>query len=146
MECLCKAFYRWQITLQLFRTRIIQHHNLAIVLIKLVIVHIHRKHLLNPDLSKQAQEVTFSRKCTNEDLSPIYFNNISVTQTTVQKRMWLYLDKNLSYDTHEKEKLSKVYKWIGLFGILSKNFTIYKAFIRLCLDYGDKPHNGALSR
>ena len=33
----------------------------------------------NPDPSKQAQEVIFSRKCTKEDHPPIYINNIPVT-------------------------------------------------------------------
>ena len=30
----------------------------------------------SPDLSKRAQEVIFSRKCTKEDHLPIYFNNL----------------------------------------------------------------------
>ena len=33
----------------------------------------------NPDPSKQAQEVIFSRKCTKEDHPPIYFNATPVT-------------------------------------------------------------------
>ena len=68
----------------------------------------------NPDHSKQAQEVTFSRKCTKEDHPPIYFNDIPVTQNTVRKHIGLYLDEKLNYNTHIKEKLSKVYKGIGL--------------------------------
>ena len=105
----------------------------------------------NPDPSKQAQEVIFSRKCTKEDHPPIYFNDIPVTQTTVQKHIGLYLDEKLNYNTHIKEKLSKVYKGIGLlrnfFNKLSRQalVTIYKAFIRPHLDYGDivydKPNN-----
>ena len=39
----------------------------------------------SPDPSKQAQEVIFSRKRTKEDHPAIYFNDIPVTQTTVQK-------------------------------------------------------------
>ena len=68
----------------------------------------------NPDPSKQAQEVIFSRKCTKEDHPPIYFNDIPVTQTTVQKHIGLYLDEKLNYNTHIKEKFNKVYKDIGL--------------------------------
>ena len=49
----------------------------------------------NPDLSKQAHEMIFSRKCFKEDHPPIYVNNIPVTQTTVQKHIRLYLDENL---------------------------------------------------
>ena len=73
----------------------------------------------NPDPSKQAQEVIFSRKCTKEDHPPIYFNDIPVTQTTVQKHIGLCLDEKLNYNTHIKEKLSKVYKGIGLLRNLS---------------------------
>ena len=98
----------------------------------------------NPDPSKQAQEVIFSRKCTIEDHSPIYFNDIPVTQTTVQKHIGMYLDEKLGYNTHNKEKLSKIYKGIALlFRNLSNKLprqglvTIYKAFTRPHLDYGD---------
>ena len=104
---------------------------------------------LNP--SKQAQEVIFSRKYTKEDHPLIYSNDIPVTQTTVQKHIGMYLDEKLNYNTHIKEKLSKVYKGIGFLRNLSNKLprqalvTIYKAFIRPHLDYGDivydKPDN-----
>ena len=105
----------------------------------------------NPDPSKQAQEVIFSRKCTKENHPPIYFHDIPVTQTTVQKHIGMYLDEKLNYNTHVKEKLSKVYKEIGLLRNLPNKLprqalvTIYKAFIRPHLEYGDilydKPNN-----
>ena len=105
----------------------------------------------NPGPSKEAQEVIFSRKCTKEDNPPIYFNDIPVTQNIIQKHIGLYLDEKLNYNTHIKEKLSKVYKSIGLLRNLSNKLprqalvTIYKAFIRPHLDYGDivydKPNN-----
>ena len=104
---------------------------------------------LNP--SKQAQEVIFSRKYTKEDHPLIYSNDIPVTQTTVQKHIGMYLDEKLNYNTHIKEKLSKVYKGIGLLRNVSNKLprqalvTIYKAFIKPHLDYGDivydKPDN-----
>ena len=107
-----------------------------------------------PNPSKQAQKVIFSRKCTKEGHPPIYFNDISVTQTTVQKHIGLYLDKKLNYNTHINEKLRKVYKGIGLLRNLPNKLprqalvTIYKAFIRPHLDYGDtmydKPNNETL--
>ena len=53
----------------------------------------------NPDRSKQAQEVIFSRKCTKEDHPPIYFSNIQVTQTTDQKQIDLFLNEKLNYNT-----------------------------------------------
>ena len=63
----------------------------------------------NPDSSKRAQEVIFSRKDTKQDHLPIYFNDIPVTQTTVQKYIGMYLDEKLNYNTHINEKLSNVY-------------------------------------
>ena len=68
---------------------------------------------VNRDPSKQSGEVIFSRKCTKEDHPPIYFNDIPVTQNTVQKHTGLYLDEKLNYNTHIKEKFSRVYKGIG---------------------------------
>ena len=68
----------------------------------------------NSGPSKQGKEVIYSRKCTKEDHPPIYFNDIPVTQSTVQKYIGMYLDENLNCNTHIKEKLSKVYKGIGL--------------------------------
>ena len=56
-----------------------------------------------PDPSKQAQEVIFWKKYTKEDHPPIYFNDIPVTQTTVQKHIEMYLDEKLNYNTHIKE-------------------------------------------
>ena len=97
----------------------------------------------NPDLSKQAQEVIFSRTSAKEDHPPIYFIDMLVTQTTVRKHIGLYLDGKLNYNTHIKEKLSKVYKGIGLLRNLFNKLprqttvTIYKTFTRPHLDYAD---------
>ena len=101
--------------------------------------------------SKLAQEVTFLRNYTKEDYPYIYFNDIPVTQTTVQKHIDLYLDEKLNCNTYIKEKLRNVYKDIGILRILSNKLprqdlvTIYKALIRLHLEYGDtvydKPNN-----
>ena len=68
----------------------------------------------NPDHSKQAEEVIFSRKCTKEDHRPIYFSDIPVTQTAVQNYIGMYLDEKFNYNSHIKEKLSKVCKGLGL--------------------------------
>ena len=94
----------------------------------------------NADPSKQAQEVIFSRKYTKEVNPPVYFNDIPVTQTTVQKHVGMYLDEKLNYNTHIKEKLSKVYKGIGFLRNLSNKLprqalvTIYKVFMLiLCM-------------
>lgn len=50
----------------------------------------------NLDPSKQAKE----------DHPHLYFSNIPVTKTTVQKHIGSYLEGKRSYDTHIKEKLS----------------------------------------
>ena len=68
----------------------------------------------NPDHSKQAEEVILSRKCTKEDHCPIYFSDIPVIQTAVQNYIGMYLDEKFNYNSHIKEKLSKVCKGLGL--------------------------------
>ena len=75
---------------------------------KLVIGPTHAKCLL----TRISQKI-FSRKFTKEDHPPIYFNDMPVTQTTFQKHIGMYLDEKLNYNTHIKEKLSKIYKGIG---------------------------------
>ena len=62
----------------------------------------------------------------------------------------MYLDENLNYNSHIKEKLSKVYKDIGILRNLSNKFpkqalvTIYDVSVTP-LDYddivNDKPYN-----
>ena len=54
----------------------------------------------NADISKQAQEVIFSKK-TQELFHPtVLFNNIPVQHSTVQKHLAVYLDEKLSFNTH----------------------------------------------
>ena len=48
----------------------------------------------NPDKSKQAQEVIFSRKTQRLIHPPAIFNNMSVVRSSCQKRLGIYLDKN----------------------------------------------------
>ena len=76
---------------------------------------------------------------------------MTVTQTTFQKHIGLYLDEKFNYNTHIKEKPSKFYSGIGLLRNLSNELprqilvTIYKVFIISHLHYGDivynKPNN-----
>ena len=54
------------------------------------------KIIFNPDLSKQAQEVIFSRK-TNKISHPTNtFNTVPVACTPCQKHLGLYLDEKLN--------------------------------------------------
>ena len=84
----------------------------------------------NPDLNKQAQEVTF-------------FNNALVVCVNWQKSLGMFLDESLNFSYHIKEKMSKAMKGIGIIKKLSKTLprhsliTIYNSFVRPHLDYGD---------
>ena len=52
----------------------------------------------NLDCSKQAQEVTFSRKKKNVDHSPLIFNSSADTQTESQKLLGVILDSRLTFE------------------------------------------------
>ena len=96
----------------------------------------------NPDPSKQAQEVTFSRKTKKEYHPPLAFSN-NVLQTNSQKHLGVVLHNRFSFEDHLKMTLNKANKTVELFrkvqNILprSARITIYKRFIRPHLDYGD---------
>ena len=62
----------------------------------------------NPDPSKQAQEVTFSRKNMKSSHPSVYFNNIPVSSTSMQKHLGMLLNEILSYEHHLKFVLNKV--------------------------------------
>ena len=93
------------------------------------------KMIFNPDISKQAQEVVFSRKTDKVNHMPLNFNAIPVAQTSHQKHLGLYLDEKLNFNHHIKEIISKVNKGIivirKLRSILLRNtlLAIYKPFI-----------------
>ena len=62
------------------------------------------KMIFNPDLSKEAQEVIFSRK-TNKISNPTTtFNTVPVACTLCQKHLGLYLDEKLNFSQHIKSK------------------------------------------
>ena len=66
----------------------------------------------NPNPSKQAQEIIFSRKLHN----PVYFNHISVfsvQQVPPQRHLGIYLDTKLNFREHLNNLLNKVNKTIG---------------------------------
>ena len=101
------------------------------------------KKSFNPDPSKQAQEVIFIRKTKKLPYPSLVFNNNNVLQTSSQKHLDVTLDVKLTFDEHLNNVLNKVNKIIGLLRKL-QNFlswstliTIYKAFVRPHLDYGD---------
>ena len=114
------------------------------------------KMLFNPDITKQAQEVIFSRKNSKNDLLIVYFNKPLVAHTTCLKHLGMCLDEKLSFNHHVKEIIGKANKGIGLIHKLAhvlprqSLLTIYISFIRPHLDYGDiiyvaaKSQKGAL--
>ena len=105
----------------------------------------------NPYISKQAQEVIFSKRAQKLFHSTVLFNNIPVQHSTVQKHLGVYLDEKLNFNTHITEKIGNASKGIGvikkLFKSLPRNalLTIYKSFVRPHLDYCDiaydRPNN-----
>ena len=105
----------------------------------------------NPDPSKQATEVIFSRKKKPANHAPLSFNSSQVAVEPHQKHIGLYLDRNLTFDFHLKEKKSKANRVIGLIKHLSRTLprksliTLYTSIARSHLDYADviydQPHN-----
>ena len=79
----------------------------------------------------------------------------SAARTSCQKYLCLYLDENLNFSHHIKEKISNICKGIGvirkLHYVLPRHslLAIYKSFIRPHLDYGgiiyDQQNNQAFS-
>ena len=96
----------------------------------------------NPDPSKQAQKVIFSRKLQKFFYPPLHFNNMAVTQSTTQKHLGMILDVKLDFQGHLKNIYSKVNKTIVLLHKFNNTLprlsllTIYESFIRPHLDYG----------
>ena len=68
----------------------------------------------NPDLSKQAQEVIFSRKTAKLTHPTVFFNDVKVTSSSSQKHIGMYLDEKLNFNHCIKQKLSKALKGSGV--------------------------------
>ena len=109
----------------------------------------------NPDVSKQAQEVIFSRKKNIGNHPAVFFNNLPINRKSTQKHLGLLLDVKLNFSEHINGKLKKVTKSINLLRKLnltlprSSLLIIYKSFIRPYLGYGDivydQPNNSLRS-
>ena len=68
----------------------------------------------NPDPSKPAREVIFSRKLKTVPHPSIKFNNNPLSLHPAQKHVGLVLDSKLTFNKHINYILSKVNKSIGL--------------------------------
>ena len=107
----------------------------------------------NPDLSKQAQEVIFSKKRLEVHHPNLYFDGSIVQKSSAQKHLGVILDEKLSFNQHLKYVIDKASKGIGVLRKLrfyiprSSLLTIYKSFIRSHLDYADviydQPYNAS---
>ena len=97
----------------------------------------------NPDPTKQAVEVTFSKKRIQTNLPPIFFNGAPVMRVHEQKHLGVILDSKLSFASHIQSVISKCRQGIGMLRFLSKYLPrntlneIYKLYVRPHLDYGD---------
>ena len=107
--------------------------------------------LFNRDPSKPALQVIFSREKQYQIHPTISRNNIKVERASYHKHLGIILDEKLDFKKHIDVAISKVSK--GIFVIKKLRFslprksllTIYKAFLRPLIDYGDiiydQPHN-----
>ena len=90
----------------------------------------------NPDPSKPAQKVIFSKKLKTVPHSSITFNINPSSFSPTQKRLGLALDSKLTINEHVNHILSNVNKSIGLLRKVqpvlprSSILTIFKTFIR----------------
>ena len=95
----------------------------------------------NPDPTKQAQELIFSRKVQMINDPPLFFNRKIVLQTSLQKHLGMLLDNKLNFSEHLKNIFTKTSEIVGLLRKLQTLLprvpliTIYKSFIRPHLDY-----------
>ena len=97
----------------------------------------------NPEPSKQAVQLIFSRKRDQLAHPEIYFNDIQVSSVDEHKHLGLILDEKLTFSSHIKELLGKANKGIGMIKLLSRYLPrpsldqIYKLHVRSHFDYCD---------
>ena len=105
--------------------------------------------IFNPDLTKQAQDVIFSRKIKKLLHPCLSFNDISLKNSLSQKHLGLTLDVKLNFVEHIKNITQKISKTMCLLRrfqpILPRSslLTIYKTFIRSQLDFADAIYDQA---
>ena len=60
--------------------------------------------IFNPDVSKQTQEVVFSRKAIATKHETVYLNKVPIIRENFQKYHGLLLDSKLRFVDHNNEK------------------------------------------
>ena len=68
----------------------------------------------NPDRTKLAQEIIFSRKKNAATYPPLFFNNSEIKLSSNQKHLGLTLDSKLSFNEHINDKIHQANKGVGL--------------------------------
>ena len=97
----------------------------------------------NPESSKKAVHLNFSRKRVQLDHPEIYFNDIQVHSINEPKHLGLIPDKKLTFSSHIKELLGRANKGIGMIKLLSLYLPrpslnqVYKLHVRSHFDYCD---------
>ena len=98
------------------------------------------KMFLNPDSSKPAQEVSFSRKNQIQNHPTISLKNVQIERSSYQKHLSIILYEKLNFKQHIDSPISKVNKVISVIKkirhILPRKslVTMYKVFLRPLLD------------
>ena len=101
------------------------------------------KILFNPDPNKPSQEVLLSSKKKVHIHPTISLNNIQFEKASHQKHWGILLDEKLNFKKHIHSAILKTNKGISVIKILWHSLpkkslgTIYKAFLRSLIDYGD---------
>ena len=105
----------------------------------------------NEDCSKQAQEISIIIKLKTLIHPSFFFNNNHVSQVNSQAHIVVVSDVKLTFEEYLKNVFNKANKTIGLLRKLSYLLpikalvTIYKAFIRPHLDYGNVLYDQAFN-
>ena len=101
------------------------------------------KMAFNPDPTKQATEILFSRKKKSIKHPDLIFNGTPVSRVKEHKHLGLILQNNLSFEKHLNEKMIKAKRNIGIMKHLNKFLPLktltqmYKTLVRPHLDYCD---------
>ena len=97
----------------------------------------------NPDPTKQAVQLLFTRKRNTINQPPIYFSGSEVKAVEEHKHLGLVLDTKLTFSAHINEKLLKARQGLGILKTLNRYLSvktldqIYKMYIRPHLDFCD---------
>ena len=97
----------------------------------------------NPDPTKQAAVMTFSRKKKPPDHPSILFSDTPVLKVEDRKDLGFVLDSTLAFSSHIKSAVSRSRRGIEFIKFLSNYLPrhtlneLYKLYVRPHLDYGD---------